>query len=239
MAWQNLPDRNIFELTYVEWIVEEEKWLNNNFRPGRSDSPVKRVSRLNQDGRLRNTPYLFFKKFNPELLKRIYKQGYISTDASHEVGRCRRALSLSQIRLRPHLQKQPNEVWIQRSPKIDQVILWHHFCSSYEQDCAGKEHSTKSEEHQVKSRLDDEHQLQGASRCSKNAQKHTFLAKAQLVTDHFLAWWGAGEDSEQSSSKTKAEDQVRRQRGGTPSKSNPGQQSLVRVIHSILSKSCP
>ena len=44
------------------------------------------------------------------------------------------------------------------------LIFWRrNICSSYEQDCAGKKHSAKPEEHQVKSWLHDEHQLQGAS----------------------------------------------------------------------------
>merc|ERR1712183_177098 len=67
------------------------------------------------------------------------------------------------------------------------LIFRNNQTSSDEQDCAGEEHPAKPEEHQVKSWLHDEHQLQ--------------------------AGWGAGEDSEQSGSQSKAEDKVRKQRG--------------------------
>ena len=88
------------------------------FRPGRSDSPVKRVSRFNHDGRSVFTfpDYKDLPKQKRDLKIRILnKKGsqhkdFLKTDASHGVGRCPRALSLSPTPPLPPLPKQPNEV---------------------------------------------------------------------------------------------------------------------------------
>ena len=142
--------------------------LTNHFRPGRSDSPVKRVTRLNHDGRLHRFS-LILKMFH-WYCKTILLNRFLSNR------RLPRSRSVPKGTFTFSNSPSPSSSETTKrglNPIKNQLILWHNLCSSYEQDCPGEEYSPKPEEHQVKSWLHDELQLQGWSSVDSHQKKCT------------------------------------------------------------------
>ena len=157
--------------------------LLNSFRPGRSDSPVKRVSRVNQDGRF-HISYIFcfqsllmFFSSNRRLPRsRSVPKGtftFSNTPSPSSSDTTKRGLY---------------------PMKLTKQAFSRDLCSSYEQDCAGKEHPPQPEKHKVEGWLDDQLQLQGARRFSKFCTKAQFrqntksLSLSSLVGARWRLW---------------------------------------------------